>query len=97
MRKNILTVCVYPRDEVFDYPVLIPAPLLAALTALQTILDQDHGKNTEKQLIEISGIFFSDRGIIVVLFLFSIKKLQGKKAEHLFDSIRIFCLQLSHR
>ena len=36
--QNILAVLLYPRDDIFDYPLLAPSPFLATLTALLAVL-----------------------------------------------------------
>ena len=56
--KDILAVCPYPGDEIFDHPFLPPAPLLTALAALQTILNGSHLNHTGKTLTERSVMVF---------------------------------------
>jgi hypothetical protein len=40
--EDILPVCIYPRDEIFNNPFLAPPPLLTAFTALQAVLGGRH-------------------------------------------------------
>jgi hypothetical protein len=38
VHQDILAVLQYPRDDIFDYPLLAPSPFLATLTALLAVL-----------------------------------------------------------
>jgi hypothetical protein len=40
--EDILTACIYPRDEIFNNPFLAPPPLLTAFTTLQAVLGGRH-------------------------------------------------------
>jgi len=41
--EDIVTVCLYPRENIFNNPLLVPSPLLATATALQAVLIWCHG------------------------------------------------------
>jgi hypothetical protein len=38
VHQDIPAVLPYPRDDIFDYPLLAPSPFLATLTALLAVL-----------------------------------------------------------
>jgi len=73
MLKNILPVSQNPRYEIFDYPFLSPTPLLAALTALQTILNRGHGTTTEKRVGSNNRFAFFVKGSIILPLIFRMK------------------------
>jgi hypothetical protein len=57
MLQDILSVLLYPRDNIFEDPLLAPSPLFATLTALPAVLvvcqEFSTGNHMLKYLIDI--------------------------------------------